>query len=340
MISAFKTFLVEEEKTIFFTFGRMNPPTIGHEKLLKALASKSGNSPYRVYLSQSQDSKKNPLSYKDKVKFARKMFPRHARSIMLNLKIKTVFDAATSLYDEGYKNIVMVVGSDRVNEFDILLKKYNGKKGKHGFYNFQRINVVSAGNRDPDAEGVEGMSASKMRDAAKQDDFTQFSQGIPRNVSTAATKEIYNAVRKGMGLKEATTFVNHVQLEKVSDTREEYVSGNLYSVGDFVLMPEENKGGYITHLGSNYVIVETDNKKYRKWIDSVVLFEKAHKDVKEELVNGLKKEQTVDSVKDRIAREKEIEKRRDTADQKKQDRMLDRARLARTRRINRRTNKI
>src|SRR5210317_803294 len=99
MINSFKNYLVEEEKTVYFTFGRMNPPTIGHEKLLNALASKAGKNPYRVFVSQSQDRKKNPLSYKDKIKIIRKMFPKYARSIMLNTKIKTAIDAATQLYN-------------------------------------------------------------------------------------------------------------------------------------------------------------------------------------------------------------------------------------------------
>src|SRR6056300_670494 len=107
MIESFSKFLVEEEKTVYFTFGRMNPPTIGHEKLLNKLSVKAGKNPYRVFLSQSQDSKKNPLNYAEKIKFARKMFPKHARSIMMDKKVKTVFNAIQKLYDEGYKNVVM-----------------------------------------------------------------------------------------------------------------------------------------------------------------------------------------------------------------------------------------
>jgi len=133
MINKFSQFLVEEEKSIYFTFGRMNPPTIGHGKLLDALASKAGRSPYRVYVSQSQDKKKNPLQYKDKIKHARKMFPKHARSIVSNKKVKTIIDVLATLYDEGYRNVSVVVGADRLSEFDILLNKYNGKKGRHGF---------------------------------------------------------------------------------------------------------------------------------------------------------------------------------------------------------------
>ena len=158
----------------------MNPPTIGHEKLLNVLARKAGSNPYRVFLSQSQDSKKNPLGYAEKTKLARKMFPKHARSILMDKKVKTVFNAVQKLYNEGYKNVVMVVGQDRVREFDILLNKYNAKKGPHGIYNFSRIDVVSAGERDPDSDSVTGMSASKMRKAAADKDFTAFSQGLPK----------------------------------------------------------------------------------------------------------------------------------------------------------------
>lgn len=267
--SSFKTFLVEEEKTAYFTFGRMNPPTIGHEKLLNSLAMKAGKNPYRVFLSQSVDPKKNPLQYQMKVKSARKMFPKYARSIMLNKKIKTVFDVASQLYNEGFKNVVMVVGSDRVREFDVLLNKYNGKKGRHGFYNFQKVNVVSAGARDPDADGVEGMSASKMRSAASENDFTQFSQGLPRSVPNAEAKKIFNAVRKGMGLKEENEFKRHVQLESVSEIREAFVKGELFKVGEEVAIKENGQIVQIKRLGSNYVIVEKNGDMFRKWLHDI-----------------------------------------------------------------------
>lgn len=265
--------MVEEEKAIYFTFGRMNPPTIGHEKLMASMASKAGRNPYRVYLSQSQDSKKNPLRYADKVKFARKMYPRYARNIMADKKIRNVFDIAQKLYNDGYKNIVMVVGSDRVQEFEILLKKYDGKKGKHGLYKFNKITVVSAGDRDPDAEGVSGMSASKMRAAASENDFTAFSQGLPKSVSNADAKSLYNAVRSGMGLKEQKEFKNHVQLESVSETREAYVAGDLYNVGDKVVIKETDVISKIKYLGTNYVVLETNGVQQRKWLDAVELLE-------------------------------------------------------------------
>lgn len=418
MISSFKNFLIEEEKTVYFTFGRMNPPTIGHEKLLNALSSKAAKNPYRVFVSQSQDKKKNPLSYKDKVKVIRKMFPKHARSIMMNTKVKTAIDAAVQLFNEGYVNLVMVVGSDRVRDFDILLNRYNGEKARHGFYKFNKITVVSAGERDPDAEGVEGMSASKMRDAASSGDFTQFSQGIPRNVSNADTKGIYNMVRTGMGLKETKETARHIQLEQVSEIRESYVNGELFNEGDVVVIKDTGELAKVKTLGSNYVIIEGSGNTYRKWLDAIEPVENTSEytvanfsvqkeslseaatpqdsDIKDRAGSqpkayhkGLAKstkvkrdahfkkhgkkadndpsaykpapgdksaktkpskytkafkdmygEQTIDAVRDRISREREVERRRDAADKKRHDSMMDRARAARTRKINRRTKSV
>ena len=274
MIGSFKNFLVEEEKVVFFTWGRMNPPTIGHEKLLTALSRKAGNNPYFVYLSQSTDPKKNPLPYKDKIKIARKMFPRHARRIMLDAKVRNLFDILTKLYDMGYKNVTMVVGADRVQEFDVLMNKYNGKKGRHGFYNFRSMNVASAGDRDPDAEGATGMSASKMRAAAGKGDFTSFSQGLPKTFSNADAKNLFNTVRKGMGLKEQREYKNHIQLNPISETREQYVTGDLYNVGDKVIVKESDEVGQVTHLGANYVIVEKNGSQKRYWLESIELLEK------------------------------------------------------------------
>lgn len=270
MINSFKAYLVEEEKTLFFTFGRMNPPTVGHGLLVDSLAKKSQKNPYRVYLSHTNDPKKNPLEYVEKVKFVRKMFPKHSRSIILDKKIKNVFDAANAIYNEGYRNVVMVVGSDRVTEFKTLLEKYNGVKGRHGLYTFKTINVISAGERDPDAEGVSGASATKQREAAKNNDFVLFSQGLPKNFSNKDSKDLFNAVRKGMGLQEEKQFHNHLQLEPLSDIREQFVSGELFSVGEHVVIKSTNENAVIVHKGANYYIVEKeDGSAARQWIDSL-----------------------------------------------------------------------
>ena len=273
MINSFSKFLIEEERTVYFTFGRMNPPTIGHGKLIDKLSKTAGKNDYKIFVSQSTDSKKNPLDYQSKIKHVRKMFPKHARNILLNKKVKTAIDAAVSLYDQGYRNLVLVVGSDRINEFSVLLNKYNGKDGRHGFYKFQKINVVSAGERDPDAEGVEGMSASKQRQNAKENDFPAFAQGLPRSMNNASAKALFNDVRKGMGLKESSEFKNHVQLKPVSDIREAFVLGNLFEVGQEVIIEKTNEVGTIQIIGSNYVIVESNGNKTRQWLDAITATE-------------------------------------------------------------------
>lgn len=320
MINSFKSFLIEEDKSVYFTFGRMNPPTIGHEKLLSVLAKKAGKNPYRIFLSHSQDKNKNPLDYKTKIKFARKMFPKYARSIIMNEQIRTALLAAVSLYNEGFNKIVMVVGEPEVRQFDVLLKRYNGEKSRHGFYNFEKITVESAGKRNPDAEGTEGMSATKVRDAAKSGDFTKFSQSVPTTIRNTEAKALYNAVRKGLGLKEENTFRNHITLSPVSEEREQYIRGNLFDIGDDVVIKEDSSIATVIFLGANYVIVEQNGMKFRKWLTDVEMLENS-----------------VEMAKDRIQREKEVEKKRDMSDKKRHDRILDRARMARTRQINRRT---
>jgi len=273
VIKNFSQYLVEEEREAFFTFGRMNPPTIGHGKVIDTIVSKARGSDYKIFVSQSQGPK-DPLSYSDKVKHLRKMFPKHGRNIIVDKSVKNVFDIARKLYDDGYKKITMVVGEDRIREFEVLLKKYNGKKARHGFYNFETIRVVSAGRRDPDAEGVEGMSASKQRANAKDNDYQSFTMGVPKGMSDRDTRRLFNDVRKGLGLKEERSFKRHVDLGKKDDTREAYVSGDLFEIGDTVVVKESDEVGIVSVLGANYVIVECGDKRLRKWLNAVELVEK------------------------------------------------------------------
>lgn len=269
MINSFSQYLVEEEKTMYFTFGRMNPPTIGHEMLLNKLANAAGRNPYKIYLSKSSEPKKNPLSYNDKIKFARKMFPKHARQIIRDNKIKTVMDIATTLYNEGYTNIVMAVDGPRSREFDILLNKYNGEKGRHGFYNFKSIKFINVGERDSSSESIAGVSATKQRNAVKNNDFIAFTQGLPKTVSNRDARQLFNAVRKGMGLKEAKAFKNHIQLEPVSELREAYLRDNIFEEGEQVVMTKKGIVGKIKHLGTNYLIIESKGETWRCWLDDV-----------------------------------------------------------------------
>jgi len=201
-MKTYKSFMTEEKgDTAIFTFGRFNPPTLGHEKLVVATANvaRREGGEYFVYPSHSQDSKKNPLDQTTKVRYMKKMFPKHKENIIISTG-KTALEIASELHDKKYTNLVMVVGSDRVKEFQSLLDRYNGDDKVHGFYDFDTIKVVSAGERDPDAEGVSGMSASKMREAAVEGDFKTFRSGIPSSLNDKDTKKMFNDIRKGMRL--------------------------------------------------------------------------------------------------------------------------------------------
>lgn len=268
-MKSFSEYLVEDTKEIVFTFGRFNPPTNGHEKLINKVASLAKGNNYRVYASQSQDPKKNPLDFSTKVKVMRKMFPKHGRAIMADKGIRNALDILVKLYDQGFTKVTMVVGSDRVNEFSALTNKYNGVKARHGMYNFEDgINVVSAGERDPDSDDVSGMSASKMRAAAASNDFSSFSKGLPTGFKGG--KDLFDTLRKAMGIKEAADYKNHIQLEPVSDLREAYVNRRLFEEGETVVMPRHNGiMGTITQLGANYVVVESKGEIRRCWLEEV-----------------------------------------------------------------------
>ena len=194
-------------KSVAFTFGRFNPPTIGHEKLIDK--TRGANRNYRVYASQTQDSKRNPLSHRNKVSVMKGMFPLHARKIKRD-KVTTAIDVMVQLYKEKHTDVLMVVGSDRVREFDALLQKYNGKKAAHGFYKFKSIRVVSAGERDPDAEGVSGMSASKMRKAVQDNDYKSFQKGLPRSYKQG--KQLFKLLQKQMGVKGLKEYIEESRM--------------------------------------------------------------------------------------------------------------------------------
>jgi hypothetical protein len=227
MNKTYQQFLKEQSgKTAVYTFGRFNPPTIGHEKLLRVVdttSSKEGGD-YFVYTSHSQDPKKNPLSHKQTINFLKLIFSKH-RSHIEDSSAVTALHAASDIYDKGgYTKLMMVVGSDRVRDFSALLNRYNDSKSKHGYYKFDSIEVVSAGERDPDAEGADGMSASKMRQAVKDSDYDVFKMGLPSGTSDSISKNLYNAVAKGMkleikedlGLDNVDELLNPAQLRKLS----------------------------------------------------------------------------------------------------------------------------
>jgi hypothetical protein len=200
----FKRFLAEQkEKHAVLAFGRMNPPTVGHAKLVdkvKDIANEVGGT-HHVVISHSQDAKKNPLSAQDKVKHAKRFFPDTNISTS-DKEHPNFLSQASKLHKAGVTHLHMVAGSDRTGEYHKILNQYNGVKGVHGHFNFKDIKVHSAGERDPDAEGVSGMSASKMRGHAEKGNFKEFKKGIPSHVQPEHAKELYNDVRKGMQIKE------------------------------------------------------------------------------------------------------------------------------------------
>ena len=265
----FSELMEKSGDTAVFTFGRLNPPTTGHGKLIDAMGiqqSKNVGSKMHVFVSHSQDAKKNPLDYKRKVAYIRKMFPKYAKNITTD-KARTIFEVAVSLYNRGYKSIVMVVGSDRVDEFERLLNEYNGVDGRHGFYGFDNIEVVSAGERDPDAEGVEGMSASKMRKAAMDGDFDSFKQGVPANFKDV--EKLYKDVRKSMGIREEKDMG---EMDIYEEMRDAYLTGKIWNVGEII----EAKGmsGEIVRKGTNYIsFVTEDNKVHKAWLHEIELDE-------------------------------------------------------------------
>jgi len=182
-------------KKVVITFGRFNPPTIGHKKLINAVARIAGTNDYKIYTSHTKDKKKNPLSAEQKVGYMKKMFPTHKDHIILNDELKTIIKVLQSLQGE-YADIVLVVGSDRVEEMDTLIQRYNGTE-----YTFKSLETKSAGERDPDADGATGMSASKMREAATNANVSEFRKGIPATLNDQETMKLMKEVREGLGIK-------------------------------------------------------------------------------------------------------------------------------------------
>lgn len=256
-LKSFRTYTEEKTSEIVVSFGRFNPPTKGHEENIEAVAKLAKGKTFKIYASQSEDPKKNPLGYEEKIKFMRKMFPQYGRNITLDRSVKNVFDIATQAYEDGYTRFTLAVGSDRVPEFKALLRKYDGIKGAHGYYKFtDGINVTSTGQRDPDFDARTGaatfaVSASKMRTAAAENDLETFAAGLPKTFGDV--KELFNAVRKGMGLKESHNFRKHVQFDTLSEQRERYISGQIFNVGDVVISKKDNAKYTIESRGPNYV---------------------------------------------------------------------------------------
>jgi hypothetical protein len=258
----------QELPPLTVVFGRFNPPTVGHEKLLKSAKRISAGGDVKIYPSRSQDPKKNPLDPDLKVSYMKKMFPEFEENIINDYKMKTIFDVLVNANEEGYSNVNIVVGSDRQAEFENLAQKYNGD-----LYTFDLIRVVSAGVRDADAEGVSGMSASKMRKAVMDDDFASFRRGTPKSLNDAETQALFNSVRQGMGVKKSKVKKESYNLWEIApkydmgNLRENYVRGRIFRMGDEVQNLNTGLVGEVVRRGTNYLICVTEEGyMFKSWI--------------------------------------------------------------------------
>ena len=273
----------EEGPTLTIAFGRFNPPTVGHEKLLSAAKRASVGGDLKIYPSRTQDPKKNPLDPDMKISFMKKMFPNYEDNIISDSNMKSIFDVLTNANGDGYKNVNIIVGSDRQAEFDNLANKYNGN-----LYNFDMIDVISAGVRDADADGVEGMSASKMRKAVIDDDFKSFRRGTPKKLNDTDAQALFNAVRQGMGAKKKKKEV--IELWQIAPKydqqtlRENYVKGNIFRIGDIIENLNTGLVGKITRRGTNHLICLTKEEyMFKSWIKDVMEYTETKMDKKERL---------------------------------------------------------
>jgi len=257
---------VEKTKgTLTVAFGRFNPPTTGHEKLLNQVSKSSDEDDYIIVPSRSQDAKKNPLDADSKVGIMRQMFPKHSEKIVNDPANRTIFDVLKKAHNDGYTGVRVVGGADRQKEFDKLVNTYNGK-----LYKFDKVEVVSAGDRDPDADDVTGMSASKQRKAAAEGDLKSFMKGIPSTMEKKAAEDLYKNIRKAMQIKEGWNLWEIAPKFDWEGLRENYIGEKVYQIGNLVENLNTGLIGRIIRRGANHLICVTENNfMFKSWIKDV-----------------------------------------------------------------------
>ena len=260
-----------EGDTLTTAFGRFNPPTAGHEKLLQSARKAAAGGALKIYPSRSQDPKKNPLDPDMKISYMKKMFPDYEEEIVNDSEMKTIFDVLTTAFEDGYKNVNIIVGADRQSEFENLATKYNGE-----LYDFDQIRVISAGVRDSDAEGVEGMSASKLRKAVMDDDMDTFKKGTPKGLKGADVQAMFDAVRTGMKQKKKKVEESY-ELWEIAPKydprglREQYVNKKIFNIGDLVESLNTGLVGRIIRRGANHLICLTQEENmFKSWVKDVM----------------------------------------------------------------------
>ena len=264
--------------TLTLAFGRFNPPHAGHQQLMDiaaASAEEEEGGEYIIVPSRSQDPKKNPLDADTKVSVMRSMFPQHSERIVNDGANRTIFDVLKKAHNDGFTNVRIVAGQDRVKEFDKLSQNYNGQ-----LYQFDNIEVASSGDRDPDSDGVEGLSSSRMRLAAAEGDFKTFRSGLPEGIPRKSAMELFDTVRQSMNVQEMKEFWNIWEIAPKYDLenlRESYVAKEIFNIGDKVENLNTGMIGRIIRRGANHLIcVAENNIMFKSWV----------KDLREAIVNA------------------------------------------------------
>ena len=266
--------------TLTLAFGRFNPPHAGHLQLMDiaAQSAEAEGSDYIIVPSRTQDKKKNPLDADTKISMMRSMFPQHSERIMNDPGNRSIFDVLKRAHNDGYANVRIVAGQDRVKEFDKLSQSYNG-----ALYQFDGLEVISSGDRDPDSDGVEGLSSSRMRLAAMEGDFKTFRSGLPEDIPRKQAMALFDTVRQGMGVDQVDECWNIWEIapkEDPQNLREAYITKQVFNIGDLVENLNNGLIGRIIRRGANHLICVTEDKiMFKSWI----------KDVQEAIVNGTTK---------------------------------------------------
>ena len=282
----------EQTQDLTIVFGRLNPPTTGHEKLLQMAKKTAAGGSLKIYPSRTQDPKKNPLDPDMKASYMRKMFPEFEEEIINDPEMKSIFDVLTTADEDGYENVNIVVGSDRQSEFESLAQKYNGD-----LYNFDLIRTISAGVRDADAPGLEGMSASKLRKAASEGDYKSFRSGTPKKFDDADAMALFNATRQGMGIKATKAAVKANAAAVAGEANEEYglweiaprldhkglrehyVREEIFNLGDSVQHLSTGLVGRVIRRGTNHLICVTkEEHMFKGWIHDIMEYDEKKMD--------------------------------------------------------------
>jgi hypothetical protein len=268
-MKSFKGYITEKTRELVAIYDSFNPPTIHDEALLNAASVHSKKSAtLRVYSFQTEGYEEHPLNYDDKIRYMRKMFPQYGRNIIRDCNIKDAVDVAVSAYNEGYTKLTMLVRTEHIVEFKQQLHAYNGIRGVHGYYKFSDgIQIVPA----PSA-----LHESVQRNAAANNDLKTFAEGCPKTFGEV--KELFNAVRTGMGLKESHSFRKHIQFQSLGETRERYISGEIYNIGERIISKKDGLSYTIKERGPNYITCISETGGHTKFFIQDVIYEESWED--------------------------------------------------------------